>query len=47
VTFDDPRELVDDEEVTAVLEDNWVDEVLGVALDELLLDELLVDEPED
>jgi hypothetical protein len=44
VTVDSPRELADDEEVTAELENDWVGELLGAVLDELLLDELLLDE---
>jgi hypothetical protein len=41
VVVDDPRELVDDEEVTTELEDDWDGELLGAALGELPLDELV------
>ena len=44
MAVDDPREPVDEEEVTTKLEDDWVGELLGAALDELLLDELLLEE---
>jgi hypothetical protein len=44
VAVEDPREPVDDEEVTTELEDDWVGELLKAALDELLLDKLLLDE---